>query len=188
MNYSSVVPGKGVLAGDLRQHVGLAQDEQVLAVDDNVRAAVLRVEDLVALGHVERDALAVVADLAVSGCEHLAALRLLLRGVGEDDAAGGRLLLLDHLDDQPIAEGLELHERNLRQVLLDSNRLGTLARRVPIRAAEGAFGAARRWTVDGGQGLGPSLCALCTVHRPPRTTHHAPRTAHRAPRTAHRAP
>src|SRR4051812_27466098 len=151
MNYSSVCSEVGVLAGDLRQHVGLAQDEQVLAVDDDVRAAVLRVEDLVALRHVERDALAVVADLAVAGCEYLAALRLFLRGVGEDDAAGGRLLLLDHLDDQTIAEGLELHERNLRQVLLDSNRLGTLARRVPNRPAKGATGAEIRWAAGSGQ-------------------------------------
>jgi len=32
---------------DLRQHVGLAEDEEVLAVDDDLGAAVLAVEDLV---------------------------------------------------------------------------------------------------------------------------------------------
>src|SRR3954452_9938954 len=128
------------LAGDLRQHIGLAQDEQLLTVDGDVSPAVLRVEDLVAFGHVERDALAVVAHLAVAGGEDLAALRLLLRGVGEDDAAGSRLLLLDRLDDQPIAEGLELHEPNLRQRLLDSNRLCTLARRVPNVRLRLAYG------------------------------------------------
>src|SRR3954463_12833781 len=127
------------LAGYLGEHVGLAQDEQVLAVDGDVRAAVLRVEDLVALGHVERDALAVVAHLAIACGEDLAALRLLLRGVGEDDAAGSRLLLLDRLDDQSIAEGLELHEPNLRRNLLASNRLGTLARRVPKRGSDAAL-------------------------------------------------
>src|SRR3954470_8018106 len=111
------------LAGDLGEDVGLAQDEQLVTVDGDVRTAVLRVEDLVALGHVERDALAVAAHLAVAGGEYLAALRLLLRGVGEDDAAGSRLLLLDRLDDQSIAEGLELHEPNLRQRLLDSQPL-----------------------------------------------------------------
>src|ERR687885_454905 len=85
------------LAGDLRQDVGLAQDE-----------------DLVALVDVERHALVVVTELAVADGQDLAALRLLLGRIGEDDAAGGRLLLLYRLDDQPIAEGLELHGPNLR--------------------------------------------------------------------------
>jgi len=75
----------GVL-GDLGENVGLAQDQQVLAVDDDLGAAVLRVQDLVALGHVERDALAVVVELAVADRQDLALLRLLLRGVGKDDA------------------------------------------------------------------------------------------------------
>src|SRR3982750_3393369 len=88
--------------------------EELLAVDRDLGAAVLRVEDLVALGHVDRDALVVVAELAVADSEDLAALRLLLGRIGEDDAARGRLLLLYRLDDQTIAEGLELHEPNLR--------------------------------------------------------------------------
>src|SRR3954447_2205658 len=109
MNNSSVLKSWG-LAGYYGQHVGLAKDEQVLAVDGDLRAAVLRVQDLVTVRDVDRDALAVVRDLAVAYSQHLAALRLLLRGVGEDDAAGRRLLLLYRLDDQPIAEGLQLHE------------------------------------------------------------------------------
>ena len=92
--------GVGWLAGDLGEHVGLAQDEQVLAFDRDLGAAVLGVEDLVALGHIKRDALAVVVELAVADGEDLALLGLLLRGVGEDDAGSGRLLLLDRLDDQ----------------------------------------------------------------------------------------
>ena len=76
------------LAQDLGQHVGLAQHQQVLAVDLDLRAAVLGVQDLVALGHVERDALArLLAELAVADGEDLALLGLLLRGVGKDDAA-----------------------------------------------------------------------------------------------------
>src|SRR5437764_14626919 len=90
-------------AGDLGQDVGLAQDEQVLALDGDLGAAVLGVQDLVALGHVEWRALAaVLVDLPLANCEDLAALRLLLGRVGEDDAAGGGLLLLDRLDDQSI--------------------------------------------------------------------------------------
>src|SRR3954470_17917267 len=106
----------GVLAVDLCQDVGLAQHEQVLALDRDLGAAVLGVEDLVALGDVERDALVVVADLAVTDGEDLAALRLLLGSVGEDDAARRRLLLLYRLDDQSIAQGLELHGPNLLEM------------------------------------------------------------------------
>src|SRR5918997_4460835 len=101
-------------AADLGQHVALAQDQEVLAVDLDLRAAVLGVEDLVALGDVERDALlAVLVPLAVADGEDLALLRLLLRGVGEHDAGSSRLVLLDRLDDQPIAQGLELHVSDL---------------------------------------------------------------------------
>src|SRR2546423_15043704 len=119
-------------SGDLREHVGLAKDEQVLAVHRNLRAAVLRVEDLVALGHVERCPLAgFLAHLPVTDRQHLAALRLLLGGVGEDDAARGGLLLLHRLDDQALAEWLELHSQNLRLESWLRVRFGTLPPRVP---------------------------------------------------------
>ena len=47
-------------ASDLREDVRLAQDQKVLAIDRDVGAAVLAVEDLVALFDVERDALTVL--------------------------------------------------------------------------------------------------------------------------------
>ena len=56
---SHLVSPRLSLALDLGEDVGLAQDQQVLAVDLDLRAAVLGVQDLVALGDVERDALAV---------------------------------------------------------------------------------------------------------------------------------
>src|SRR3954447_19380593 len=106
----------GVL-GDLGQHVRLAQHEEVLAVHADLGTAVLGVEDLVALGYVQRDPLvAVVVIASFAYGEDLAALGLLLRGLGEDDAAGGRLLLLDCLDDHAIAKRLQLH-CNLRLIL-----------------------------------------------------------------------
>ena len=39
--------------------------------------------------------------------EHASALRLLLGSVGEDDPARRRLLLLEHLDDQTIAQAAD---------------------------------------------------------------------------------
>src|SRR5215211_4982362 len=94
---------------DLGQHVGLAQDEQLLALHDDLGAPVLGVQDLIALDDVKREALSAVVELAVTDGQDLALDRLLLRGVGEHDARGRRLLLLDRLDDQTIAQGLELH-------------------------------------------------------------------------------
>src|SRR5436190_4832433 len=90
---------------DLREDVRFAEHEQVLTVDLDLGAAVLAVEDLVALRDVEWTALAVL-DRTVPDRDHLALLGLLLRGVGEHDAARRRLILLDRLNDQPIAKGL----------------------------------------------------------------------------------
>ena len=88
---------------DLREHVRLAEHQELVAVDLDLRAPVLRVQDLVALGDVERHALAVVVELAVADGEDLALLGLLLRGVGQDDPTGHGLLLLERLDDHAIA-------------------------------------------------------------------------------------
>jgi hypothetical protein len=95
---------------DLREYVRLAQDEHVVPVDLHLGAPVLRVQDLVAGGDVEGDAfLAILVPVAVAHGDDLALLRLLLGGVGEDEAASGRLLLLDRLDDQPVAKRLQVH-------------------------------------------------------------------------------
>src|SRR5258708_9844340 len=95
---------------DVRQDVGLAEDEELLAVNLDCGAAILAVEDLVALGDVKRSALAgVLIDSAVTDGQDLALLGLLLGGIGQDDATGRGLLLLDCPDDQTIAKGLQLH-------------------------------------------------------------------------------
>src|SRR5437588_11381063 len=44
-------PGKGLLLLDLGQHVGLPEDEQLFAVDLDLGAAVLAVQDLVSFGY-----------------------------------------------------------------------------------------------------------------------------------------
>src|SRR5664279_1626401 len=94
---------------DAGEDIGLAQHEQVLPVDLDLGPAVLAVEDLVALLHVQRDALAVLVHLAVADCEDLALLRLLLGCLGEDDATCSGLLLLDRPHDQAIAQGCLLY-------------------------------------------------------------------------------
>ena len=56
------------------------------------------------------DVLAVLVPRARADREHAPALRLLLRGVGQHDAAGGQLLFLEHLDDQTVIKRLQIHE------------------------------------------------------------------------------
>src|SRR3954449_2090127 len=155
---------------DLGEHVALAQDEQLLAVDLDFGAAVLAVEDLVAFGDVERDALlAILVVAALANGDDLALLGLFLGGVGEDDAAGGRLLLLDCPHDQAIAQGLELHVQmtSVRGVVPDfelaldgaecqalgpsiersrpwATEIGTLLTRVPTPDSEVSSSALRR--------------------------------------------
>src|SRR3954451_6472481 len=132
---------------ELRQPVRLPQDEQGVPLDGYRGAAVFGVEDLVALRDVERAAAAVLVDGAIADGDDLALLRLLFGRVGEDDAASGRRLLLDRLDDQPVPEGLQLHPCTsvIGACLLakDENRcsgadlapepVGTLVPRVPTQ-------------------------------------------------------
>src|SRR5262249_41067195 len=103
---------KSLGLADLREYVRLAQDEQFIAVDGDLGASVLGVEDLIALTHVQRPAAAVLLDGSVADSEHLALLRLLLGRVGENDSACGRLLLIDRLHDQAVAKWLQLHRHS----------------------------------------------------------------------------
>src|SRR4029078_866227 len=69
---------------DLGEHVARAEDQEVLAVDGDLGAAVLRVDEGVALGQVDRDELAAVLGApARAHREDLALLGLLLGGVGD---------------------------------------------------------------------------------------------------------
>src|SRR3954447_713787 len=97
------------VAHDLCQDVGLAQDQQLVAADLDLGTAVLREDDRVALGDVERHEIAAVVAAARTDGQDAAALRLLLRRVGQNDAAGGGLLLVEDLDDQTVAKRLEIH-------------------------------------------------------------------------------
>ena len=93
---------------DLGQHVTAGEDEQVLAVEGDLGAAVLRVDDGVAHLDVERDELAGgLGTTAGADGEDLALLGLLLGGVGDDQAGGGGLFGLAGADDDPVVEGVQ---------------------------------------------------------------------------------
>ena len=86
-------------------------------VDGDLGAAVLRVDDGVADGDVDRDDVAgLLGALARADGEDLALLRLLLGGVGDDETAGGGLLGIAGLDDDAVFERLQVHVR-LRGVI-----------------------------------------------------------------------
>src|SRR3954466_1108912 len=101
--------GRLAVAHDLRQNVGLAQDQELVALDLHLGTAVLREDDRVADGDLERhDVAAVVLATGTDGKDG-AALRLLLGGIRQDDAAGGHVLLVEDFDDETITKRLEIY-------------------------------------------------------------------------------
>src|SRR5512132_4258772 len=96
--------------GDLRKHVGLAQDQDIVRAEPDLGPAVLGEDDLVTLLHVHLDVLAVLVAGARPDGQDATALRLLLRRVRKDDTAHRRLLFLEHLDDQTVTKRLKIHE------------------------------------------------------------------------------
>src|SRR3954453_2231026 len=98
--------GRLTRADHLGEHVRLAQDQDVVGAELDLGAAVLRKDDLVALGNVHGDYVPLVVAAAGADREDLAALRLLLRGVRQDDPARRRFLFLEDLDDEAISQRL----------------------------------------------------------------------------------
>src|SRR6478672_1826761 len=94
------------VADDLRQDVRLAENQNLVGAELDLGAAVLAEDDLVALFDVHGDVLAILVAGAWAHRQDFAALRLLLGGVRQDDAADRRLLFLEDLNDQAIAERL----------------------------------------------------------------------------------
>src|SRR6266545_2149762 len=84
---------RGLPVLDDAEDVLLAHDEVLLAVELHLGAGVLGEEHPVPGLDVERPDLAVLEHLAVARGQHLALDRLLLGGVGDDDAALGLLFL-----------------------------------------------------------------------------------------------
>src|SRR4029078_12275977 len=94
---------------DLREHVRLAQDEHVVGTDLDLRPAVLGEDHLVADRDVHLDVLPVLVTRCGTDGQDLAALRLLLGGVGQHDAARGRGLLVEDLHDDAVTQRLQIH-------------------------------------------------------------------------------
>src|SRR5207302_7637103 len=85
-----------VLLLDDREHVAGREDEVLVALDLDLRAAVLRVDDFVPHLHVHGGPLAVL-ELAGADRDDLALLRLLLGRIRDHDPGDRGLLLLARL-------------------------------------------------------------------------------------------
>src|SRR5215211_5081573 len=93
-----------------REDVAAREDQQVLALDGDLGAAVLRVEHGLADADVERDHVAgVLGALAGADGQDLALLRLLLGGGRDDQARRRRLFGLVGLHDDAVIERLQGH-------------------------------------------------------------------------------
>jgi hypothetical protein len=96
---------------DDREDVAGRQDQVLLAVDLDLGAAVLGVDDGVPDAHVERNAVALL-EPARAHRHDRPLLGLLLGRVGDHEAAGGRLLALTGLDDDPVLQRVQLELRH----------------------------------------------------------------------------
>src|SRR5215204_5684657 len=104
---------RGLLAGDGllndAHDVGLLHDQEILAVDADLGARPLAEEHAVAGLDIESDELsALVASTRTDG-DDFTLLRLLLRGVRNDDATLRLLLRFDTADNDAVVQRTELH-------------------------------------------------------------------------------
>src|SRR5438128_1378331 len=130
------------VADHLRENVRLAEDQHLVGTDLDLRSAVLAEDDLVILGDVHGDMLPVFVPGTGTYGEDSTALRLLLRCVGQHDAADGLLLFIEDFDDQTVTKRLQVHPHSsCRDDFVTST--GTLGVRVPGECSLHRAGSAR---------------------------------------------
>jgi hypothetical protein len=100
-----------------RENVGLTKDQELVALDLDLRAAVLAEQDDVALFHLGSEAIAALTEAARAHSHDLALLGLLLGGVGNDDAALAGLLG-HRLDDDAVPQRTDLLLRHSGLLLI----------------------------------------------------------------------
>src|SRR5271157_5329007 len=98
--------------------VAFPHDEQFLAIHFDFRAGIFGEQNLVADGHVHRDAFARLVAVALADRKDHPLLGFFLGRFREHDAARGDLFLFNRFDHDPTAEGFEIkcHIRLLDQI------------------------------------------------------------------------
>src|ERR1700759_2616245 len=94
---------------DDAEKVALLHDEEVLAVDLHFGPRPFAEQDTVTGLHIERDQLALLIPRSGTRGDNLALLRLLLRGVGNNDAAGGLFLGINAAHEHTVVQWAEMH-------------------------------------------------------------------------------
>src|SRR5690606_5234461 len=98
------------------ENVALLHDQQLLAVDLDLGAGPFAEQDAITGFHIERDEFTLLVAGTWASRDDLALLRLLLGGVGNDDAAGRLLLGIEAAHDDTVMEWAEMHAILLAQV------------------------------------------------------------------------
>src|SRR6478672_4065398 len=104
---------RGACALDHTHDVGLLHDQKVLAVDLDLGAGPFAEQHPVARFDVRRNELAALVPSAWPHGDDLALLRLLLDGVGNDDAALCLFFAFDAADDDTVVQWTEFHGASL---------------------------------------------------------------------------
>src|SRR5579864_5013279 len=105
-----------LLAFNHGHDVFFAHDHELFTVDLHLVPAVLAEQDLVADLHIERPDRAVFENLALADRHDLSLHRLLSRGIGNDDAAGGGTLLFQAFHDDAVMKRTNLHGCSLLKI------------------------------------------------------------------------
>src|SRR5262249_38853454 len=117
---------------DDREDIPGGEHQVLLAAPLDLGASILGVDHRVADLHVDRDPVALVVEATWAHSEDRALLRLLLRGVGNDDARRRGGLGLVRLDQDAVLERLD---RNLRRGTHGHTLLGHLGLRASCALA-----------------------------------------------------
>src|SRR6266568_3808645 len=121
--YSNVIRSAGLFGhfwGRIQnsEDLVLAHDHVLVAIQLDVAAGIFAEEDAISDFDVEWNQLPVFQTLALPYGDYFAFLGLLFGGVGDDDTAPNRFLLLDPFDDNAIVEWSNFHELTAPQVCL----------------------------------------------------------------------
>src|SRR5438270_3673492 len=98
----SVTIPSPLASANYAQDVAFLHDDEVFTVDLHLGARPFAEQDLVAGLDVERRDLALVGLGAAADGDDFALLRLFLRGIGNDDPAGGLFIGLDAADEDTV--------------------------------------------------------------------------------------
>src|SRR5262249_4711658 len=92
------------------ENVALFHDQQLFAIELDLGAGPLAEQHAIAWLHIERMDDAFLVGRARADGDDFALLRLLLRGIGNDDAAFGALVILDTAYDHAVVQRTKLHD------------------------------------------------------------------------------